>query len=113
VCAYVAFVIKRAKRMCHILLTSAACLALPHISTLFQTGQRFRKQNIEHKMFVLIFSTILPAKVLLIRIIQGHLPQMHHFCHVLIKFEFSRHVFQKYSSIKFHENPSSGSRVVP
>jgi hypothetical protein len=24
-----------------------------------------------------------------------------------------RQVFEKYSNIKFHENPSSGSRVVP
>jgi hypothetical protein len=27
--------------------------------------------------------------------------------------EFSQHIFEKYSNIKFHENPSSGSRVVP
>ena len=26
---------------------------------------------------------------------------------------FSRQIVQKYSSIKFHENPSSGSRVFP
>ena len=31
----------------------------------------------------------------------------------LIKLEFCRHTFEKYSNIKFHENPSSGSRVVP
>ena len=30
-----------------------------------------------------------------------------------MKFEFSRQIFEKYSNIKFHENPSSGSRVVP
>jgi len=30
-----------------------------------------------------------------------------------MKFEFSPLIFQKYSNIKFHENPSSGSRVVP
>ena len=29
------------------------------------------------------------------------------------KLEFSVHVFEEYSNIKFHENPSSGSRVVP
>ena len=28
-----------------------------------------------------------------------------------MKFEFSRHIFEKHSNIKFHENPSSGSRV--
>ena len=33
-------------------------------------------------------------------------------CHILIEFEFSRQRFEKYSSIKFNENPSSGSRVL-
>jgi len=33
---------------------------------------------------------------------------------ILMKFELSRQVFKKYSNINdFHENPSSGSRVVP
>ena len=30
-----------------------------------------------------------------------------------MKLEFSRPVFKQYINIKFHENPSSGSRVVP
>jgi len=30
-----------------------------------------------------------------------------------MKLEFSRQIFEKYSNIKFHENPSIGSRVVP
>jgi len=30
-----------------------------------------------------------------------------------MKLEFSRQVFEKYTNIKYHENPSSGSRVVP
>ena len=30
-----------------------------------------------------------------------------------MKLEHSRQIFEKYSSIKFHENPFSGSRVVP
>jgi len=30
-----------------------------------------------------------------------------------MKLEFSRQIFEKYSNIKFHENPSSVSRVVP
>jgi len=34
-------------------------------------------------------------------------------CQILIKLEFSRQIFEKYSNTKFHENPSSGSRVVP
>jgi len=32
---------------------------------------------------------------------------------ILIKLVFSRQIFEKSSNIKFHKNPSSGSRVVP
>jgi len=34
-------------------------------------------------------------------------------CHILMKLEFSQQNFEKSSNIKFHEGPSSGSRVVP
>jgi len=30
-----------------------------------------------------------------------------------MKPEFSRQIFEKYLSIRFHENPSSGSQAVP
>jgi len=30
-----------------------------------------------------------------------------------MKYEFSGNIFEKYLNIKFHENPSSGSLVVP
>jgi len=30
-----------------------------------------------------------------------------------MKLEFSRTIFEKSSNIKFHENPSSASRVIP
>jgi hypothetical protein len=36
-----------------------------------------------------------------------------YYCHILMRFEPSRHFFEKYSSVKFHANPSSGSRAVP
>jgi hypothetical protein len=32
---------------------------------------------------------------------------------ILMKVVRSRHIFEKYRYIKFHENPSSGSRVIP
>jgi len=35
------------------------------------------------------------------------------FFSILLKLEPSTHIFEKYSDIKFHENPSSGSRVFP
>jgi hypothetical protein len=31
---------------------------------------------------------------------------------ILMKLEYSQNIFEKFSNIKFHENPSSGSRVV-
>jgi hypothetical protein len=34
-------------------------------------------------------------------------------CYILTKLEFSRNILEKSSNTKFHENPSSGSRVVP
>jgi len=34
-------------------------------------------------------------------------------CPILMKLEPSRQILEKYSNIKFHEYPSSGSRVVP
>jgi hypothetical protein len=30
-----------------------------------------------------------------------------------MKIELSEQIFEKYSNVKFYENPSSGSRVVP
>jgi len=32
---------------------------------------------------------------------------------MLVKFEFCQQIFEKSSNVKFHENPSSGNRVVP
>jgi len=32
---------------------------------------------------------------------------------ILMELEFSQHNFEKSSNIKLHENPSSGSRVIP
>jgi len=34
-------------------------------------------------------------------------------CQILMKFGFYGHICEKYSNIKFRENPFGGSRVVP
>ena len=34
-------------------------------------------------------------------------------CQILMKLEFSQQISEKYSNIKFHENPSSGGPVIP
>jgi hypothetical protein len=74
----------------------------------------------EHKMCLLIFSATLSktshSKKNLIRYDQKcmlvFMQSIRHSCQILMKLEFSRHIFMKYSNIKFHDNPSSGSRVV-
>jgi len=34
-------------------------------------------------------------------------------CEILMKFKLSGQCLEKYSNVKFNENPSSGSRVYP
>jgi hypothetical protein len=68
--------------------------------------------------FILIFSA---TETFLIRRIQRdviinlstYYVKYRHSRHILTKLQFSQQIFGKYSNIKFHENPSSGSRVVP
>ena len=55
--ARVALLIHHATRMRHIVTSFVAPLALPYFSTLSHKRHDFRKNNIEHKMCVLIFYT--------------------------------------------------------
>jgi len=38
--------------------------------------------------------------------------QVPYFCQIVMKFEFSRQILEKYTHTKFNENPSIMSRVV-
>ena len=53
--------------MRRIMLSSVACLALPHFSTLSHNRHDFREKVIDHKVRVLIFSTILSENFLDLR----------------------------------------------
>jgi hypothetical protein len=71
----------------------------------------------ECKMCVVIYSTSLSEPCLILRRTeQDKIKTVYWYtsysCLVLIEFEFSRHNFEKFSNIKFHENPFSRSRDV-
>jgi len=57
-CVFEAFGIRHAKRMRRIVLSSLTYPALPYFSILSHKRHDFRKEVIEHKMCVLIPSTI-------------------------------------------------------
>jgi hypothetical protein len=103
------------------ILPFVACPGLQYFSTLSHKRNDLWKIAIEHTMLVLISYTTSPEISLFIRrnerdvTINAHDSSKgsRYSCQILIKLEFSQQVFEKYSDIKFHENPSSGSGVVP
>jgi len=82
---------------------------------------QFWKQFIEHKLCVLIFCTTTVRKI---SHSKKNWARYDHKCtsvfmkstlfsyQILTKLEIYRQIFEKYQNTKFHENPSSGSRVV-
>jgi len=101
------------------ILSSVTYRALQYISTLSHRRHDFLKKVLKHTMCISIFSTTFVSNILILRrtkrdmIInacwyQSKVPTI-----LAIFNSFSRQIFGKYSYNKFHENPSSGSWVVP
>ena len=75
---------------------------------------RFSKNNVIEQKVVLRFSLQLRRNDRdMIKIYIGLHVKHLYTCEILTKLEFSGEFFEKYSNIKFHENPSSGRRVFP
>jgi hypothetical protein len=81
-------------------------------------GTIFFKMLLEKKC-VLIFSGNLSEKFLILirihRVTTINIPKSssertHYYYQILMKLESSRHIFENLSNIKFHKNPTSGSR---
>jgi len=104
------------------ILASVSCPALQYFSTLSHKGHIFHGKVVEHEMCVLIFSTSFARNIShskknwarynqkCILLFMG---STHYSCYILIKLEISRHIFWKYSNIKFSENLPRGSWGVP
>ena len=79
----------------------------------------FWKLVIEHQVCVLIFSTTFVRNISHSNknSARNHkctyvfMWSTHYSCQILLKLQFSRQLFEKYSNTTFHENPFSASRV--
>jgi hypothetical protein len=115
-----AVVVRHAKRMRRIILSSVACLAVPYFSTLSHKRHDFRKNIIGHKMCILIFSATLFETFHILRRIERDIDINVHrsSCKVpLLLSDFNQNWifstdFQKIL-YQIYENPSSGSGVGP
>jgi len=83
--------------MCHIILSSVACLVLPFFfPTLSHKRHYIREKLLNTKMCVFTFSTTFVYSY-----------------QIFMQRESSPQISDKDSNTKFHKNPFSGSRVVP
>ena len=117
-CVFVALVIQHAMHMYHI----CVCPALQYFSALSCTQYDVQKNVTEHKMRLLIFSATSVWNIFYPNKRWARYDtKMHagvHVKYLLFLFNFNEtgnflNSFKKYSNIKFHENPSGGSLVIP
>ena len=92
-----------------------ACQALPYFSTLSHKRQGGREKFIEYKMCAW-FSLLLSETFPILRRNGRDITKNYHrspckvpVTPVRILEKLSQQIFEKYSNIKFHENPSTGS----
>ena len=71
-CVSVALFIQNAERMRRVILSSVTCLAVAYLSSLSLKQHDFRKNYIERKICVLLFSTTLSEMTVILRRNEGH-----------------------------------------
>jgi hypothetical protein len=119
VCQFVALGIQHAMRMRHTVMWSIMLYSI--FPNYLINGTIFWKKFPEHKMFILIFSATFVWNIANCGKkgarydknaywSSSKVPRM--LSPIFMKLEFSWQILEKSSNIKFHENPSSGSRVV-
>jgi hypothetical protein len=116
----VTLVTQHAMRMRRIVLTSVACPAVPYFSTLSHKRHDFRGKGLNIKCVFWFSLQLLSQTFLIPRRHQRDITINVHrssctvpviLCQTLMEIKFSIQIFEKYSKIKFHANPSGGSRV--
>jgi len=104
----------------YVIFSSVACLAASYFSTLSCKLHDVREKVIERKMCILIFPTTLSETLLIQGRSQRDIVICVHRSYVkyplflsdfINNLEFSPQIFEKYSSVKFHENPSKWAEL--
>jgi hypothetical protein len=100
-------------------LSYVTCPSLLYFSTLIPKRHDFRKKQkqkaIEHKLCFLTFYITFVRNISLSKnmCVMVFMSSTLYSRPILMKLEVSRQIFEKSSNVKFHENNSSGSQVVP
>jgi hypothetical protein len=115
VCVFVALVIQYAKRMLHAIWSPVACAALQYFFTLSHKRHNFLENVIEYKTLAFFSLQSLSRTFPILRITQRDTViglNVKTFSRISIKLKIFSTDFRQISNIKYHENPSSGSRIV-